>query len=254
MTWSQRRKLIYISGIILFFLIVVVLPLAIHFYKAPTCFDGKQNQDELGVDCGGVCSLLCPAQYVPLNVLWSRFSKVDEGDYNVLAYIENPNLDATANNLNYVFKLYDKNGVLLRERIGQTFAPTNKIMAVFEADMQTGNKIPARVEFSFTSKAVWFKQDSQKSLVSSLSLSQSVLSRTDSAPRLSAILTNKTANEIKNIEAIAIVYNAEGNTIAFSRTVIDSISGKDSLTINFNWPKPFGEDFARTEIILKVLK
>jgi hypothetical protein len=251
MTWANKRKLIYIGSIVAVILVVVVVPTIIHFYKAPTCFDGKMNDGELGVDCGGPCNLLCPAQYAPLNVLWSRFSQVNNGVYNVLAYIENPNLNAGANNLSYAFKLFDKDGILLNERDGQTFVPANKVMAIFEAEMQTGNQVPVRVEFDFTSQAVWVKQASSET---GLSVSQSVVSREDSSPRLSAVLSNTTINQIKNIEAVAIVYNALGNTIAFSRTIVDSINGKESQTINFNWPKPFADTYARTEIVLKVLK
>jgi len=251
MSWAQKRRLIYLSGILLFFIAVVVIPLIVKLYKPPTCFDNRQNQDELGIDCGGSCDLLCPAQYAPLNVLWSRFSKVNDGVYNVLAYIENPNFNAGADNINYVFKLYDKNGLLLRERAGKTFAPANKVMAIFEPDLLTGRQIPARVDFSFTSQAVWFKQNSSET---GLSISESVVSREDSAPRLSALISNKTINQIKNIEAVAIIYNADGNTIAFSRTVIDAIADRESVNINFNWPKPFTDTYATTEIVLKVLK
>ena len=251
MTWAQHRKFIYISGIVIVFLLVVVLPTIIHFYKAPTCFDSKMNGDEQGIDCGGPCQLLCPAQYVPLTVLWSRFSKVSDGDYNVLAYIENPNINAGANNLNYTFKLYDNRGVLLKERSGKTFAPPNKLLAVFEADLLTGNNIPSRVDFSFTSAAVWVKQESKET---GLSISQEILSKVDTAPRLTFTLTNKTINLINKIEAIAIAYNTEGNTVAFSRTIVDSLNGREDREISFNWPKPFVEPSTRTEIILKILK
>lgn len=255
MSWASKRKLLYIGGLIIILLIAVVWPTVNHFYKAPTCFDSKQNQTEVGVDCGGPCSLLCPAQYVPLNVSWARFSKVSDGVYNVLAYIENPNFNAGVNNLDYVFKLYDKGGVLLSERFGRTFASANKTMAIFEAALTTGKQVPQRADFSFTSKQVWFKQENRES---GISVSQSTLTREDSAPRLSAVLTNKTINPIKNIEAIAIVYNTSGNTVAFSRTVVDSLAYNESKTISFNWPKPFtmdgqAETVARTEIILKIL-
>ncbi len=251
MSWARRRKFIYISGIVIFIIIFFVIPLLWHLYKPPTCSDGKKNQDELGIDCGGVCILLCEAQYVPLTVKWQRFSKVSDGVYNVLAYIENPNLNAEANNLNYTFKLYDKDGVLLRERFGRTFVPANRIMAVFEPELLTGNQIPQRVEFYFTSQAIWVKQ---ANVDTGLSVSQSVMSREETAPRLSFMLTNKTINQIKKIEAIAIVYNTAGNTIAFSRTIVDAINGKESKEVNFNWPKPFIDTQARTEIVLKLLK
>ena len=251
MSWGQRRKLIYIGSVIIIFLIIIFWIFISFFYKIPTCFDSKQNQDEQGIDCGGSCNLLCVSQYAPLIVKWQRFSKVSDGVFNVLAYIENPNLNARANNLNYIFKLYDKNGVLLRERTGQTFAPANKIMAIFEPDLQTGNQLPARVEFSFTSPAVWIKQESMET---GLAVSQIILSKEDSTPRLSFVLTNKTVKEIKEIEAIGIVYNVLGNTVAFSKTFTNSLFDNENRLISFNWPKPFSEAYARSEIILKVLK
>jgi hypothetical protein len=250
LSWAQKRRTTYIGSIVVVFLIIILI-IVVRSYKAPTCFDGKQNQDEFGVDCGGSCQLLCRAQYAPLSVIWSRFSKVSDGVYNVLAYIENPNINAAAYNLNYTFKLYDKNGSILRQRSGVTFAPANKIMTVFEPELLTGNLIPQRVEFSFTSPAVWVKQESTET---GLSISQALVSRADTAPRLSAVLSNKTIDDIKNIEAVGIVYNAEGNTVAFSRTIIDIIPGKGSTNLYFNWPKPFTEDYARTEIVLKILK
>lgn len=251
MSWSRRRQFIYIGSIILVFLLVVVLPTIIHFYKAPTCFDGKMNQTEQGIDCGGPCTLLCPAQYAPLNVLWSRFSKVSDGVYNVLAYVENPNLNAGANNLTYVFKLYDKQGLLLKERSGITFAPPNKIMAVFEADLLTGNQVPARVEFSFTSRALWLKQNSAET---GLAVSQAVVSREASAPRLTFILTNKNTQPVNKIEAVGIIYDTDGNTLAFSRTIVEGLFSREAREVSLNWPKPFGKPAARTEIVLKVLR
>jgi hypothetical protein len=255
MSWANKRKLIYIGSFVGLVVIIAGWIFMSYFYKAPTCFDKKQNQNEAGVDCGGPCTLLCPAQYAPLNVLWSRFAKVSDGVYNVLAYIENPNINAGAKDLDYVFKLYDKDGILLRERYGRTFAPANKILAVFEADLQTGNQVPQRVEFSFLTKAVWLKQASQET---GLSVSQPVISRVDTAPRLTAVMANKTINPIRNVEAVAVIYNASGNTIAFSRTVVEAVAGKAEQNLNFNWPKPFSqngqpESPARTEIIFKIL-
>lgn len=251
MSWAQKRRFTYISVIILFLVIFIVLPTVIYLYKPPTCFDGKQNQDEQGIDCGGVCTLLCPAQYVPLNVLWSRFVKVNDGVYNVLSYIENPNINAGADNLDYTFKLYDKDGVLLVERRGRTFTTPNKIMAIFEGDLITQNSIPHRVDFSFLSRAVWVKQEGVES---GISVTKPTFSRLETAPRLTVILENKTINQIKNIEAIGIVYNVDGNAIGFSRTIVDSISDRGQVTVNFNWPKPFTDTPTRSEIILKVLK
>jgi hypothetical protein len=146
--------------------------------------------------------------------------------------------------------LYNKDGILLDERVGRTFAPANKILAIFEPDLKTGYEIPQRVDFSFTSQAVWLKQESREN---GISIAETTLAREESSPRLSATLSNKTVNLIKKIEAVGIVYDATGNTLAFSRTILDSLGDRESKVINFNWPKPFLSPSARTEIVLKIL-
>ena len=45
MSWAQRRRFLYISGIILFFVVVVGGPVAYKIATIPqTCHDGKQDQ------------------------------------------------------------------------------------------------------------------------------------------------------------------------------------------------------------------
>lgn len=250
MSWAQKRRAVYIFIVIIILILLGIWIYNKYFYFPPTCFDNKQNQDEQGIDCGGVCTILCNGQYAPLNVLWSRFSMVNDGVYNVLAYIVNSNLQAGANNVQYVFKLYDQNGFLLTERFGKTFIPPNKVLAVFEPDLLTGKYAPARVDFTFITNPVWLKQDSQEA---NISINETNLTQVETAPRLSATLTNKTVNLIKNIEAVGIVYDVNGNTLNFSRTIIDNLGDKVKKSIYFNWPKPFALPAARTEIILRVL-
>ena len=251
MTWAGKRKLVYLSVIAAIVLAVIVIPSIFYFYKTPTCFDGKQNQTELGIDCGGPCQLLCPVQFAPLNVLWSRFFKVSDGVYNALAYVENPNLTAQANNLNYVFKLYDQKGLLLEERAGQTFSPAGKILTIFEPELFTGNQRPARLEFAFTSPAVWFKVEK---LETDLAVTEAALTRLETSPRLEFTLTNKTTKLIKQIEVVGIIYDTDGNTVAFSRTIVDSLTNKEARVVSLNWPLPFTGTPARNEIVFKILK
>src|SRR3989344_7429415 len=91
MSWASRRRTFYILGIVLFFMVTVGIPAAIFLYKPPTCFDGKQNQEETAVDKGGPCLLLDERTLVPHAVVWSRSFEVRDGTYSAVAYIENPN-------------------------------------------------------------------------------------------------------------------------------------------------------------------
>lgn len=249
-SWSQRRKASYSLGIIIFLFIVLVLPAYLLLYKKPTCFDNKKNGGEKGVDCGGPCANLCRSQYLEPNVRWAQSIQVKPGLYNALAYIENPNIDAGVDSVEYIFKIKDKDGVLIYERKGKTFIPPNRSFAVFEGGILTGEKIPTKVTFEFTSYSVWKKLENKEA---GLSIMNEKISNEDESPRLDATLENNTIQPILNIEVVVIAYDESGNALGFSRTFIDKINKGESQNITFTWPNPFGSSVAKIEIIPRVM-
>lgn len=251
MSWAQRRKATYMSGILALFLLIILFFLISYFNKPETCTDKKQNQGEVGIDCGGPCTNLCRAEYSDPNVLWTRWSKVlGSGVYNLLAYIENPNIEAGAYDVPYRFKVYDKDNVLLFERSGKAYIPPSKNSAIFEDNIGINDKIPARISFEFSKNTVWQKMSGAELGISTLSKQ---LSKEDSKPRVDVVIKNKTLKPIENIEFIAVLYDVDDNAVAFSKTVLD-VLGKDSTeNITFTWPEPFSKKIYKTEIISKVL-
>ena len=249
-SWSQKRKSTYFLIFAGFLFVFIILPAYLIFYKPPTCFDGKQNGDEKGVDCGGPCVKLCRSQYLDQNVIWKRVIKVKSGIYSALAYIENPNIDAGADSIFYIFKVRDKDGVLIYERKGETFIPPNKFFAVFEDEIPTGKKIPTKAVFEFTSAALlWKKQENKEVGVAVL---KKTISREDYSPRVDATLANNTLKPISNIEVVAIVYGEDGNSLGFSRTFIDKLNKEESQDVSFTWPEPFTSNAVKIEIIPRV--
>lgn len=247
--WAQKRKSFYFFIFVLFLGGGVILPAYFLLYRPPTCFDGKQNGGERGIDCGGKCVKLCPSQYLEPNIIWARAIKVKQNIYSALAYIENPNIDAGADSISYIFRIKDKEGILIYERKGKTSIPPNKFFAVFEDGISTGEKIPAEVFFEFTSNALWRKQDNKES---GISVSRKEISNEEKSPRIDATLENKTLQHIFNVEVVAIVYDMDDNALGFSRTFIDRFDKEGTQNITFTWPRPFDGIVARIEIIPRV--
>lgn len=250
-SWSQRRQFFYIIATIAVFLFALALPAFFVAYKAPSCADGKQNQGEFGVDCGGPCNILCRANALDLIIHWQRSFKVKNGVYSAVAYVENPNFDSGIRNISYRFKLYDKDNLLIYQREGSTFIPPRKILGIFESNMLTGARVPARTFFEFSSVPVW-----EKTAVSELPLV--VISKPpidqDSSPRLTASLENQGLNPVYNVEVVAIVYDESSNAIAASRTIVDSIGKNVLVPLTFTWPEPFAVTAVRAELLYRVLR
>ena len=250
-SWSTRRKSIYIGGTFLVFLFALALPVLFITYKAPSCTDGLKNQGELGTDCGGPCSLLCKAHALDPIVHWQRAFKIKDTVYNAVAYVENPNLDSGIEKIAYRFKFYDSGNLLIYERQGGTFVPPKKIFGIFESNIPTGSRVPVRVLFEFLGSPVW-KTNFVREPV--LVTGNKVLSEQNGLPHLTASLQNPTGNPVYNIEVVAILYDALDNAIASSRTIVDSIPKGGVASLVFTWPEPFEKPVNRFDFTYRVLR
>jgi hypothetical protein len=246
--WATQRKLTYISIAAVFLLIAVVWPSYHFLYKPPTCTDGKQDGGEQGVDCGGPCQLLCPALALAPIVHWDQIFPVAPGIYNAVAYIENPNLGSYAENVAYVFDIYDAQGALIATRTGTANIWANTKFAIFEPNIETGTSTAGSVTFQFTGKLTWVKDNL---IFPQISIPQSsiVLSRADTTPHLDATVVNSTSVPVQNLPFISILYDAAGNAIAVSRTIVPYLANGASQGIYFVWTQPFSEPVVQTEII-----
>ena len=253
MSWSQRRKATYtLSFLSIFIVIFLIIFLLFLSPKKPTCFDGIENGTETGIDCGGTCVILCRADYAKPSVLWVRWAKVlSSGSYNLLAYGQNPNIGTGAIHVPYSYRIYDKNNILLYENSGTAYLPPENNFVVFEDGIKIGDKVPARVDFKFSTGSIFWQK------IPNLELGIKIVSQTllnvNTRPKLLATLKNITLKPIQNIQSVAILYDENGNAIAFSKTIIDSIDKDSTADIVFTWPEPFHTQVLRTDILSEVL-
>ncbi len=157
MTWSGRRQLIILAIVAVAALILILLIVPLR--KDPTCFDGKFNGNEKGIDCGGDCPLLCTQQTSDIVALWTRVFEVVPSVYNVVVYIENQNVNGALYSIPYEFRLYDEENVFIAKREGETFISPNSNSAIFESAINVGNRVPVRATFEFTAQPQWIQID-----------------------------------------------------------------------------------------------
>ncbi|TAL49425.1 VWA domain-containing protein [Patescibacteria group bacterium] len=236
MDWSTKRKLEYFGILVAAILLFVVLPFFIFIYKPPTCFDGKKNSDETGVDCGGSCRLLCRAEALDPILKWDpRIFRVSLGVYSLLAYVENPNVSAGVRSAPYIFRIYDKEGLLILERRGSTFIPRGKTFAVFDGNFSLEERIPAKATFEW-GELVW-----SRTTVSGpeISITNKALMREETTPRVEATVENKSLEPIRDLELTALIFDSDGNAIASSRTFLEYLDKGGEAEVVFTWPQPF---------------
>src|SRR3989344_9594601 len=161
--WSRRRKRIVVSIIFIAFLFLIAIPAYLLFYRAPTCFDGRQNKDETGVDCGGSCQLLCTADSLPLIIKGDpQVLKLTNNTYEVVALVENPNTNAEIYRAKYFIRLYSAQSIAPAKLIeGETFIPKGAEFAIFEGPFTIASGVvPLRATIEWQPSSLqWKKSD-----------------------------------------------------------------------------------------------
>jgi hypothetical protein len=246
MSWAGRRKALIITIIALVvvaFLAVVTIAVV---YKAPTCTDQKQNQDEEGVDCGGSCAYLCTAAQITPTVRFVRALSPVAGRYDVIAYIDNHNQASAAKGVRYTVELYDADHGKIASAMGTFDLPADTTVPIYLPNVYHGTAVVTQAFLTIDTDSYRWYTVKTKHLVPTVS--NIVLSNT-TTPRITAVLANPTAYPLYNVTPIVVVFDADNNAVAASQTFIPQISAQGSAQALFAWNAPFAGTPVKVEIL-----
>ena len=247
MSWAMRRR-----GLVAAIVVVVLALVGIWGYFAflhdePSCADHRQNKNEEGVDCGGVCARLCAPSLAPPKVSFVRPVISGPGRMDVIAYIENPNLSAEAVGTHYVIELYDENNAVIAKKAGVVdLLP--KRNPVFVPNFFSGNATSLRAFLTFDDEYPldWWRYDDTRV---TLSVRDVVIEHTDTLPRIRAVIENPSTNRYKNVPVVITVFDEKDNAIAASQTVVPTLASEGRADLIFTWNAPFAGTAVREEIL-----
>lgn len=249
LSWSGKRQVLYfllVLGVIFAFLLIILWP---QLNKEPTCFDGKQNGDEFGIDCGGSCQKVCTESALNLVTLWTRHLEVTPGKYNLMAMIQNQNREAGIPEIAYTFEVYDENNIYIGKIDGTTFINSNDQIVIFEPGFDAGTRTPFYVLFKFTTFPSWINVPRSERNALALSTEDKVLTDPFDSPKLTAVVSNNTLKEMKDLDVFAVLYDDEGNVLNASKTFIERLEKNAKSNVVFTWPNPLPVRPARIDIL-----
>lgn len=231
--WAVGRRVQYGLGFSSFWLLVGVLVYYTNYYQPPNCFDSKQNGDEVAVDCGGSCVLICPASVLPPQIVWAKSFKIADGQYNALAYIDNANQTAGTPALSYTFQLLHEDQVVA-ERSGTTVLPPNSVYPIFEGRLFTEGKAEVtETKIILEPATQWLPASVGRDQFRSLDIK---LTSADTKPRLDVAFENTEIVQANDVEVVATIFNDAGEPMTASQTYLDEIGPRSTKNIVFTWP------------------
>lgn len=244
LTWADKRRTYIIGGAIAFGIMLLSGILFAFLYEAPSCMDGRQNQDETDIDCGGSCMYLCRNEVQAPRLSFARAVTNGSGRTDVIAYIENRNPDAEAKDALYTVEVFDESNVLLGKREGRIDLPARSTVALYVPGVYVGVAAVPRAFVSFADDTRWrnVRAGEAPLTVSGITLVPGAL------PRVNATVSNSAPSAVYNRTLIATVFDSDGVAIAASQTVVREVAALGSTQAVFTWPEVFTGTAVRVEV------
>jgi hypothetical protein len=212
------------------------------FRAKPNCTDGKKNQGEENIDCGGPCPK-CEILPQIENLVVSEKNIIQAGasKYDALVKIQNPNSLFGAANFEYSFDFFDENGQLIGKKEGASFALPAETKYIF-AFNTTEEKEPQRLDFRIKT-VKWQKfLEYEEPDIPVFQKEFDLISSGSGFAELKAKIRNRSNYNFKRITTRAVLRDLQGKPVAVNETNNNDVTTNEEREIIFRWNDPFSKD------------
>jgi hypothetical protein len=242
------RRIAIILGYLLFFGLVGFL---IHLLISPkeTCLDGKKNQSETGVDCGGVCSP-CKVSSVGKDLVIGEKTFVPAGNntFDLVVRVSNPNDTIGVASFHFVAKLQDADGNVVATKEGNDYLLPADSKYVIGLGLRAQNNVaPTQVEFAI-SQVSW-------SQLSNLEKPQLNVYNKKFGPessgvgsRAEGLVRNESSKDFKKINLVVVLRDDSGSVLGVSTTQQDNVRAGQEAGFILTWPYAFPKAVRSMEV------
>lgn len=237
----------------LYFASVVLLSVGAYyaFFKAPeTCFDSRQNQNEAGIDCGGVCQAVCKENVTgaDLEIKEIVFVPGGNGQYDILGKIYNPNDEIGASSFMYSAELKDSSGKVLAVRSGTSYILPQENKYILELNLASST-VPATATLQI-SEVEWarFSGYQEKPSINIYQKRYGPISSGAGFGEAYGLLSNESPYDFRSIIVKVILRDNSGKPLAFNTTEMRTVRSHEERDFRLVWPTAFPGTVEKVEM------
>ena len=237
LTMDKRliKQVLYGAGYLAVLFLIIFSVYFIWLKPAPTCFDNKQNQAEIGIDCGGPCSPCEIKTLIPLEALWTKDFSSDSQTI-LVAEIKNSNLDWAADSFSYTFDIFGENGAKLKSLAKNSFIYGGEIKYLLEP-VEIDSKSIADVKISFSGVNWKLTKEFPKPVVQVREIKTQATDQDAVGVIVSGFITNNNAFPLPKARIIGFLLNQNNVQISASKTELENIKAFEEKSFKINFPK-----------------
>jgi hypothetical protein len=227
----------------------------------PSCFDNRKNQNETGIDCGGVCSKVCiPDAIAPLAQVGDP-KLIVFGDpaavppqaprASIVSEVQNSNLDFGASSFEYVFNVYGQSGEVIASFPGRSFIYPGEIkrLALLNEVLPMGAN-PSSAKLTIQ-KPMWTP-------IAKFSKPQLVIQTANTAENngnlvTQGILVNQDSVDFSTVYITAVYYDQNGAVIGVTGTERNTVVAGESREFALFHPMILNAAPEKTQVFVTAL-
>ena len=252
MDYRQRKQTIIISIIAVFLIAVLVSAYFIWFYEGATCSDGKQNQKEDGIDCGGPCGFSCERLTIKNpQVEWTKAVELKDSRYDLAAKITNPNPNFGLAQMDYTFSVLDEAGQLIVAQSGRSFLLPGQTKYLVESNLFLG-EAPAKIELKIqeVDKSKWQKitQDYKEPEIYIHDKQIKVAESESEQTQASGIIKNNSDFDFDKILVSVILYDEDKNIVGINKTEARTVLAGEDRYFSVLWFSPISNQIRSADM------
>jgi len=229
------KQILYGAGYLAVFFFILFIIYLFWLKPAATCFDSRQNQGELGIDCGGPCPACEIKTLIPPESSWIKYFPAD--DQTILAVeIRNLNLNWGADYFSYTFDIYGDGGVKIKSLTKNSFIYSGEIKYLFEP-VEINFKNIKDVGISFSDIRWKSAKEFPKPSLQVREIKTESTARDGAGVIISGFITNNNAFGLSKVRIIGFLFNQSGAQINASKTEFENIKAFEEKPFKINFPK-----------------
>ena len=234
-----------IKRMIIILIYLIILGMIIWLFYAltktkETCTDKIKNQNEEGVDCGGVCA---PCKHIVVRPLTIGATGVVSGgvadQYDFYSLISNPNNVFGSGKIDYEVDLKDANGNVLARREGTSFILPGEQKYIVE------NNLPAPVSPAggeiIIKNTQWTQFDDyyKNPEIEIVNKNYSTIKSGVGFAEATGLLRNKSPFDFNEIVVRIILKDSSGKVLALNSTSMETVNSGQERDFRTFWPSKF---------------
>jgi hypothetical protein len=251
----EKKSIKRVIIIFVYLLILASFCALLYFWLRPeeSCFDQKMNQNEQGIDCGGVCQKKCNLlPQFDLEVKEKGFVESGiSGKYDLFGEVFNPNNDFGSGSFSYEFDIKDSSGVTLNKFSGKSFIlpGEKKYLIATNVPIET-----APGEISLVINEVRWEEfvNYEKPQLKIINRNYQETNGGIGFSEALGLLKNESPFDFNAIKINVILKNSAGKVVALNSTVLNTVKTGESRDFKALWSNKFSGEVQDMELQTEV--